>query len=215
MAEDIDLPALERDVHRGLFADGLLEIGSGLVLLVAGGFLPYTSASTQLEPLLIFLMMGIVFGLPVAKRTITEPRIGVVKDAPERSERIERSEGVFAIVVTVGILLFGVLLAMGAGRLQQLEPWLGAHWLRYVPGALLLVAFSLLARAHDLARLYLYALLWAGSFTHVLLNNDPIAFMVTGAVMLAIGQYVLARFVRDNPVLTDALPGEEAVDAAE
>lgn len=202
MPQEMNLQKLERKAWTSYFDDGLLDITVGLFVLAFG-----IGMTTQYTYLTVLSWM-VIFFFAAAKKSITLPRVGLVKFHPEREERIKK-ENLFFVV------FFSITAIVGLG-------FFIAHLIdiplsvKSIVGELALVAYELIiavglcfvAYWKQINRFYAYgafvlAIIVAGQF---FTNFDVHPFFVTGAVFLAAGSVilitglaVLVRFLRKYP----------------
>jgi hypothetical protein len=62
---------------------------------------------------------------------------------------------------------------------------------------------SVMAYFLDFDRLYIYALIFGGAFTAVLLTGWEIIFLIGGLLILVPGIIILSRFLQQNQPLTE------------
>jgi hypothetical protein len=215
MAQGINLKELERKAWRSVFQDGLWDIYLGLLLLamainalLSDMGVP-EGLSTPLYVVLVLLAMAVLWA---GKRFITTPRMGRVKFGQRRQARLRWLRVALAASVLVGLLVFLVTLAPGAGRpagqgLIRFFPavWavsvlalagLGAYLLDY-PRLVLIGAMYALAPALDLALRKLTGL-----------DLSLLAFALPATVILLVGVAVLIRFLRDYPLPVEPSPSQ-------
>jgi hypothetical protein len=133
------------------------------------------------------------------KKYITTPRIGQVKFCKERIRKDRLAVLILAIIVAIGFSLFFLLLVTKK------------EWLQAIPYKIVLVAaglfiiWSLVAYFRDFPRLFLYAFLAAISviLTGTNIQDNPVgmaAWYLTSIVMIAIGIYLLVKFIKKYPL---------------
>lgn len=193
------LAGIENRAWLRVFEDGLWDIGIGLILV---GFglpvlfdFPYVAA---IGPVLAIVLLQDV------KRRLIEPRIGRVRFAPRRQQQAKRIRVLLAVLVVLG----GVVLAFMTWVLREAAPgwavWIGGHFVA-VLGLIWGAAMALAGWAVEFRRLYVYGLLVVGS----LLASDisagyslGLALSAVGAVILAVGTFLLVRFLHRYPRLS-------------
>lgn len=192
MSTELNLKDLERKAFRSFYRDGIWDIYFGACMLVLyltsfmGGI---ESKQVKYGLTLLLFVLASAF-LILGKKFITAPRLGRVKFGPKRTRRGWIMVGinlVSLIVLAGGIYLFSRQNGMD---LQLEELWvpigLGV-WITFITG---LMAFFL-----DFDRLYIYAVLYGGTFTAVLLLDTPILFLITSLVILLPGLFFFIRFL--------------------
>ncbi|MBN1484609.1 MAG: hypothetical protein JXA37_07795 [Chloroflexia bacterium] len=211
MPETLDLQKAERQAFNLSFQDGLIDLALGLELL-ALVLAPRLERAIPLDDWWIALLsLPILIALFVTNRLITTPRLGRVRFLAAHKARMR------VVMNILGGLLLGVLLVgmawfwLGQGPFPERvrQTWSSAVlWT-----ALSLSIFGLSAYVLGLPRLYLYGVLYAGVYpARVLSRVRPewgtpalVANLVSAAVLLATGSFLLIRFLRSDP----AHAGEE------
>ncbi|NIM51865.1 MAG: hypothetical protein GTO22_21915 [Gemmatimonadales bacterium] len=190
----LDLKSLERTAWRSYHGEGLFDILLGLILIAigVGHALDSTLAAVVLE---LLALVAFIAG----KRLITVPRMGLVKFGSERRARRMRTKAVFAVVALLGLAAY-LLMARGGSAAQ----WLADHstltgWLFSIVA---FGAFGAMAYWLDLPRLFWAATMYALAIALAELTGSPVVFLVTGALVLAPGLVLLARFLRQYPLPT-------------
>jgi len=180
----------ETELFRSYWDDGLVDLLSGLALLVTGlGWETELGALAVIQAPLWIVLWG-----PLRRRVV-EPRAGFVRFSLARQERNVRGLG-WTLALGVGFLaLAGLALVVvrgqGAGAaLQLLVPGL--------PALLVAVAAGLAGLLTGARRFLAYGLaLLAGALVTVLLGGGPaLPLAAVGLVMVASGGTLLARFVQ-------------------
>lgn len=188
MAETINLKAIERRAWTSYFEDGLWDIFLGAMLLMGGirsvtDYVWYT-----------LLILPLILVLPLGKRFITTPRLGLVKFG--RSRKGKQEKAVVALIISV-LAIFALMLLPNSGLAlppKMLISPMMAVWIA--------VIFGVLAYYLDFWRLFAYGLLFAMS--EVLSGlfggyTGAMAQAISGIAVLLIGLFVLARFLRKYP----------------
>jgi hypothetical protein len=188
MAERISLKEVERKAWTSYFEDGLWDIFFGAMLLIGGirsvtDYVWYT-----------LLILPLILVLPLGKRFITIPRLGLVKFGPSRKAKQEKA--LVALIISV-LAIFALLLLPNSGLAlppKMLISPMMAVWIA--------VIFGILAYYLDFWRLFAYGLLFAISEALWGLFGGYIGAMaqiISGITVLLIGLFVLARFLRKYP----------------
>jgi hypothetical protein len=190
-----DLDQLEQQVYESTWNDGLIDLCTGVALLIIG-IIWVTGQSvygTFVAPLMIPVWVA-------ARKRISEPRMGVVRFS---ADRVGKEKTHF-----LGLFIFGVLTLVLAlawyflgsrdesiAVLQQLNIVAG------LPAALLLVPAVFVAFSLELPRFFAYgAALLFSAIPVVILDLHPgWAFIPSGILCLAMGICLLARFVVKFP----------------
>jgi len=206
MSERIDLKGLERKAWTSYLQDGLLDIFLGLSLLAMGVILLVPDAGvSDSAGLLIFvgLLVLALLILGAGKRYVTIPRIGRAEFGEERKEK-KRKAGVY---VSAAFLLLVLLLVLGRTVTDTLfGPVLGEVVLTIGTGVAIAAAIWLAAYFKDFPRGYLYGALYGIAFSCAFLFDEPIVFVVAGALILLIGLTVFIRFLRKYPAPEEVKP---------
>jgi hypothetical protein len=199
MTQEMNLKELERKAWTAYFDDGLLDITAGLFVLAFG--IGMTTRYTYLTA----LSWMVIFFFAAAKKSITLPRVGLVKFSPEREKRIKKETSFYVVFFTItAVVGLAFFIAQATGIPQSVKS---------VIGSLALVAYELIialglcfvAYWKQINRFYGYA-----GFILVVILAGHIAgveqywlgayqFTATGTVMLIVGCVVLARFLRKYP----------------
>jgi hypothetical protein len=217
MSQAISLKELERKAWRSTFQDGIWDIYLGLLLLSMAASAWMTDRGlpeSRSIPIYIGLEVVALIVLWAGKRFITVPRMGRVKFGPKRKGRLSWVRLILALSAGLGLAVF---LVTPAARSPG-EGWLNVR----VLGPALwvvncIVVFSLGAFLLDFRRLYLIGVLYAIAVPIDLLMSrlagidaSYLAFGAPGLIVTAMGLVVLARFVRDYPLLVEG-PASQGV----
>ena len=197
MVEKIDLKQIERNVFRDYCQDGLVDMMFGAYFLFVGLLLPTGSVAP-------FIVLPIVFFAPLLrglKKRFTYPRTGYVElrqGDPEALPWFVLGSLVLGLAALVATLIVTGVIA---------QP---AQWYRWMPiffGIWLAGIFLGLALRVGLVRYYVVAgVALAGGPTFALLplagklENIGLFLAAVGAVLLAWGAFVFARFLRKYPL---------------
>jgi hypothetical protein len=198
MSEMIDLRDVERRAWTLYFQDGLWDIFFGLLFLGGG-----LRALTDNLWFYLLVFAGILIFI-LGKRWITLPRLGQIHFSAGRKARtaVVRVVALGAMIVTAVIF---VLIVTGSDLSGLPLNWL---FVIMVPGVFLLMAYMM-----DFTRLYGYAILVTvftvlGEFV-----GDPAAAwaqIIAGMVPLAVGIFLLIRFLRTYPAVDESTLAEGA-----
>ena len=207
----------ERKIFRlAIFQDGIwdMQIG-GMIMLLS--FYPITRR--LLGPgwnafLILGLLVAWLFVGATLKRTLSNPRMGLVKYGQKQKSKLRTMQ-----LTIFGIFLLSTVLAISL----IMKTFQGPNWGANIPGwlktfdmdlvfALVIVAiFSFVSAVFKVWRPFIYGLLMAGGLfgTAVLTvyqgTEFQYPFAIAGGIILAIGIGLLLRFVR-----TYQIPAEEA-----
>lgn len=221
MSQQISLKEAERKAFKSTNQDGLLDILWGLPLLFGNSSAIIldnlgVEAPMNYVPMFIVLAVGLI-GYWAAKKYITTPRIGMVKFGPSRIRKIKRMR----IVSVIAVLATFALLLLTIARIFNPAAWQWPGWLVDVAfGIFAFLICGYFAYTRDYPRLYLYGLLMGLSIpTSVFLEANagitfPIAWVISGSIILLVGVIIFIRFLRDHPLPSDSPPTtEEALNA--
>ena len=193
MAETINLKEIERKAWRSYFEDGLWDLFFGALLLI-GGVRSLINNVWYVGTLYILLLLVSILILPIGKKLLTIPRLGLVKFGHARKIRQSKLIAVLAISV---LATFALLMLPKSGIAlppNMLISPIMAGWIA--------VLFGVLAYYLDFWRLFAYGLLFAISEILWGLFGGYIGAMaqaILGIAVLLIGLFVLARFLRKYP----------------
>ena len=203
MTQEIDLKALEKKAWTSYFDDGLLDITAGLFILSFG-----IGMTTRFTYLTVLSWM-VVFLFAAAKKSITLPRVGLVKFNPEREKRM-KSETSFYVLFFIMTAFLGLVffLAMTMGIPQSLKTIVGS--LALITYELIMgVGLCFVAYWKQIPRFYAYGVLvfiltFAVAFidisvTEHMFFSAAYQFIISGTVILIVGLVVLAQFLRKYP----------------
>lgn len=191
MTLDTDLKQLEKNTWRSLFQDGLLDITMGMILIVSMICQLFDAARIFYTLYLIPVVFQII-----AQRSITRPRLGIVKFSKQRN----RKRHWLFIILTLSILLLLILTMKGILQKLPMTPvFVGGH---------ILILCSVLAYFLNLYRLYLYGVLITLSFavSEIVIHHTGIiargafAWLASGVIIMAIGIFMLVRFLKKYPI---------------
>ncbi|MFC1607396.1 hypothetical protein ACFL47_05440 [Candidatus Latescibacterota bacterium] len=201
MIKDDYLKNLEKKIYETTICDGLLDIFCGLIFIAAGlvpileniGFSRFITVALLVPPL-----MAIV---PLGKKNITNPRLGIVILGESRSKLKRNMRIVYWIVaVTTSVLI--ILAISGAYR----HVWSG-YFKSSVLGTYIILTLGLTAFFVDFRRLYFLALLGGvGMPLYEYLGREigkgisaGLIFCLPGLIFSLYGIVLLHRFILANP----------------
>ncbi|MBU7016180.1 MAG: hypothetical protein HXS44_01630 [Theionarchaea archaeon] len=199
MTQEMNIKELERKAWTAYFDDGLLDITVGIFVFTFG--LGMTTRYTYLA----VLSWMVIFFFAAAKKSVTLPRVGLVKFSPERVERLKLEKSFYILFFTVtafvGLAFFMVLTT---GIPQSVKSLVGnlallAYELIIVIGICFVAYWKQIRRFYGYAGFSLAAIIlgyimggtqpWVGAYQ----------FIATGTVILIAGVVVLAKFLRKYP----------------
>jgi energy-converting hydrogenase Eha subunit C len=206
MSDPIDLKELEKKAWKSTFDDGVFEIYFGILhfSLTLGVILDnILSESLSTIITLSFIGLGFIFFL-IAKKYISQPRIGKVKFAKPRIMRKVKIIGILTINFFILLILFLV------GNLNPQFKLIFPGYLYGLIVGLLFFTLPLCFVAYFLQfnRLYVIAILTGISFFldeifALLMVPEPfdslLAFGMISTIILSIGIVVFIRFLKKYP----------------
>lgn len=200
----MDLKALEKKAWTSYFDDGILDITAGLFILTFG-----IGMTTQFTYLTAISWM-VVFLFAAAKKSITLPRVGIVKFNPEREQRMKSETSFYVIFFTITAFMgLAFFLAMAIGIPQSLKTIVGSLALITYE---LIIAVGLCFAAYwkQIRRFYAYGIMviiltFVVAFLDIpgaghMFFSAAYQFVISGTVILVAGFSVLARFLRKYPL---------------
>jgi len=213
MSQKISLKEAERQAFRSTYNDGLWDIFLGCIFLtflialylspILGDF--WSSVAQLPFWALAFLAIWLL------RRYVVAPRIGRVTFGQARKARLKKFTLVL-LAINVLAFILGLIAALSFGSVPGQVTGI-------IFGMFLLMGFSLAAYFLDFNRLYIYGLLvglspmigeWLWTNGYATHHGFPITFGTSAGIMILVGLAVFVRFLRDNPVLTEGIPSEEA-----
>jgi len=208
MSQQISLKEAERKVFLSTANDGLWDIFLGIFFLefVIAPFL--SESMGDFWSVAVFLPVWAVVYLVIRflRKTVVEPRIGVVKFGPTRVSKMKR----FSYVM----LAFNVIaLGLGVWAAFSVDSASGDP-IPYMFSLVLLSGFSLAAFFLEVNRLYIYGLLmafapvvgeWLWSNGYASHHGWPVTFGVISGIMILVGLSMFIRILRSSPAQNDFL----------
>lgn len=212
MSQQIDLREVERKSFAVRFQDGLLDVWLGFLLLA--GVLPEALSGGAIEgwaTIWAYSVLSVVgyAAFWAARKYISEPRIGRMKPGPAGKRRLGRTA-----LLMIASLIFSVALvaltavwpALSGGSSSMFS---SSAQVASLVAAWMLVIFSVASFVLNFSRGYLIGVLYALGLGLGLLLDSPVPTIVAGGLLVLLGLFIFARFVRGNP-----LPGEEGANAS-
>jgi hypothetical protein len=202
MTPEMNLKELERKAWTAYFDDGILDITVGLFILAFG-----IGMTTHYSGLAAFAWM-VIFFFAAAKKSITFPRVGLVKFSPEREERMKKETSFFVIFFSITALIgLAFFLVLSAGIPQSVKTLVGemalvGYQLIIAAGICLVGYWKQIRRFYGYTGFLLIAIV-AGMLFDIP-GVNPLAIMryqftATGVIILLTGLFVLARFFKRYP----------------
>ncbi len=213
-----NLRALESRSWKARQQDGLFDIYLG-ALMLAIALSALVEALGAAAPFRIVALAVLQFsaagGFALARRRLATPRIGAVKFGAGRAKRSRVLRAALGVCVALTVALV-VLTAVGRSPLGFFSG-LGDFALPTVVSLVVGIPLAAIAMFLEFPRLLVHAALFiAATFGlsasgHSFMDPIPgaVAFGVAGAVSVAVGAVILARFVRRVPQ-----PDPEVIDHA-
>jgi len=218
MTQTLDIKNAEKQAFRlATFEDGIWEI-------YLGSFFFLMSFYSLTRELLGAALNGLLFlGLPlllaviavIAKKRITQPRIGMVKFSSDTKKKIKAANIIVIglVFATFALLILSAKSLLNEPTWERLPQWFSDYDIDLIFALIIIGIFSLIAYTTGIARFYLHGvLLGVGNFaTTVLLDYSDLQFggpvALAGLIIAAIGIAFLAKFIRDY-----SLPTQENLD---
>ena len=210
MNQTFDIQNAEKHVLRlATFEDGIWEIYLGLFFILMSF---YSITRQILGPLLnaVFVlgMLLLLVGLAwIAKKQITQPRIGTVKLGTQSKKKIKAAHLItWALVLaTFALLILSANSIIREPTWEQMPQWFSDFDVDLIFALITIGIFCLIGYYSGAARFYLYGvLLGAGNFAttillayHDLLFGWPIA--LAGLIIALMGAVVLMKFLQAHP----------------
>lgn len=190
MPKNVDISGIEKKAYMSYYQDGILDLFVGAFILSFGvgmifdiGILPA-----------IFAAIGLPLWFAL-KKSITYPRLGLVKFSHERREKEKKEKNIFMVFFTF-TMLFGVVVFMAFSMPGEVALLIKNNAILIfggvIAGGIALGAFVLGVR-----RMYGYAVLTFSVFFLGDLLGVYLAyyFFVAGGAILLCGTFVLMRFL--------------------
>jgi hypothetical protein len=207
MSNPLNVKKAERRAMSLQFKDGLLEtnLGAFFTLLALIGPLEEAGISRYVGYLIAFTVFiaGMII-YTILKAKVVSPRLGKVKLSP-RSNAPKRWLLIVAVVIQMITLLIFYLSSNGTlgEALKDAPSWIVDAGF----GLAIFAFFALMGYYAEAPRFYLYGLLlglampiqqafWPGDP-----GFKPSPNMIAGVVMVAVGIWVFARFIRQYPIV--------------
>ena len=192
-----NLEQLERQVYESTWSDGLLDLCSGIALLLIG-IVWVTGQSvygTFVAPLMIPVWLS-------ARKHVSEPRIGKVRFSAER-QRKEKTHFLGLFLLGTLILVAGLMWYFLGIRGETAFVSARINIVAGLPAALLSIPAIFVAIALGLPRFFVYAAaLLISAVPVILLDQHPgWAFIPCAIVCIGFGSYLLVEFVSKYPKL--------------
>lgn len=218
MNQTLDIKNAEKQVLRlASLEDGIWEIYLGSFFIVMSF---YSITRQMLGPLLnaIFIlgMLLLLVGLAwIAKKRITQPRIGTVKLGTQSKKKIKAAHFItWALVLaTIALVILSANAIIREPTWERLPQWFSDFDVDLIFALITITIFCLIGYFTGVARFYLYGvLLGVGNFaTTVLLVYQDLLFgwpiALAGLSIALMGAVVLLKFLQTHP-----LPSQEVAN---
>ncbi|MDY6911803.1 MAG: hypothetical protein SVM79_05555, partial [Chloroflexota bacterium] len=186
MSADIDLKEIEQKTWQAFFKDGLVDMVMGIFLLTPGIRILTDNVWCTFGFLVAVLVM-------VGGKLVTAQRIGRVRFGTKRRQRLFKGYVVFTIVLLAVLAVWVIVLG-----------WVdtSAGIRAAILGIGIMSIYSAVAYWIDIRRWYIYGALLGTGFIFLELDYEPagpIAFIVAGCIVLALGLGTFIRFLRKYP----------------
>ncbi|MEE8296110.1 MAG: hypothetical protein V3R64_10395 [Sphingomonadales bacterium] len=183
----------EKFAAKTLTEDGLIDIFSGLGLIVIGYF--WLVDNTALAAIMPFALIGL---WKVARQRVSEPRLGRVTPAKEKKSDIKIGRIILLIILLTLVVGIGSWALGGAGEIQGT----GYYPLFAAGPSLLIATFAFFhGRHYRCQRFYAYAawLVVAAGISIWLGEGPAKAVMIGGVPFLGVGVWTFAKFLSSHP----------------
>jgi hypothetical protein len=190
----------EERIHKAYWQDGSVDLFTGIALSCLA--IAWIFDLVALGPIAPPLAM--LFWVPFRRRVV-EPRLGHVQFDQQRQGKIRKG-----MVTMIGIGCFTLALGIAAYVLQTNGGGDG-EWIKQLipglPASLIAIGALISAVMFEIPRLAYYALpFMAGGAGVILLECDPgWGLLGGGLATTAVGAILIARFLRNFPVLLSEL----------
>lgn len=202
--------AQRRTIQMVNYEDGLWDILLGLIFLALSLY-PVTRRILGPEVnlgLFLLVLASLVVGLTLVRRSVSVPRIGVVK-MRRTPQKTALTVALAVIVLATFGLVVATLLAPGwipSARFAGLPGWVDDLKVDIAVTVVLIAVFSTMAYMFGVRRVYAYGwLIGLGNLASTALMlfsgftfNLPLA--VASGIILVIGVVLLIRFIRRYPL---------------
>jgi hypothetical protein len=220
------LKEAERKAFRlAMFQDGWWDIYLGCCLIMMSF---YSVLRSVLGPALNLLLLACVLvilliGVYAAKKTITVPRVGLVRFGPTQKAKIKKLQAITLILVlaTFVFLILVVTQTITEPAWGAAPNWIWDFDVDILFTVIIIGFFGLIAYALGIPRLHLYGwLLGLGMLASTILDvyagftfHFPQA--ISGGIILLIGVALFIRFLHDYPMPTEGSPSEGVFDGSD
>ncbi len=190
------LEQIEKQAYQTIWEDGLIDIFVGLSVFLIGVF--WVSQGSVYGSVIapIFVPFWVV-----ARKRISEPRVGVVNFSAERINK-ENKKLLGLVLLGVLTLVIGVAWYFFGSHISSLATPQHTNLVAGLPAALLAIPSVIVALTFSAKRFFVYAavMLMAAVPVIVFDLNPGWAFIPGGVWCMAVGGGLLMRFVRKHPI---------------
>ena len=195
MEPKINLKQLEKNTAAGIFQTGIVDIGIGMVFIVASLAMIFDDISYYLD---ILFIVPVVFIL-LAVKYIANPRMGIVKPARRRVKK----NRILSIVITTFLLIMISLTIFG--KTNTIDEFINPRWI--ISGIIFSICIAI-AYFMNFDRMYIYAFLVAGAFnlseeireSPGIISDGGYAYLLASMVLILIGCVYLIKFLKKYPL---------------
>jgi hypothetical protein len=197
MESEMNLKELERQAHRALNQDGIIDLALGLSAL-STALLNILGSDAQGWFWWIFVAF-----VPLAKRKITYPRVGYAEFNNQRRKWAR----LMVILIILGVMTLGWLLfyfkyisILPENIIRAVDYGLPIYMLAFVVAVVFACAL-LYGKAMGLKRMYYYAGIIAVCFLLHFFKPLKLEYylLAVGSVMTVVGSFLFVRFLRKYP----------------
>jgi hypothetical protein len=214
MSEPIKPGAFQRRIIQLVnFEDGLWDIMLGLIFLALGVF-PLTrkwlGPSLNFGLYLAFLAIVVIL-LQLARKSISAPRIGIVKNLRSKAKIAIITILVCFVFLTLALVVITHISSRSSPALTEVNSIQteSDYSADIILGVVVIVIFSLIGFAFGIRRSHLYGvLIGGGNLVSTFLRHEygysyNLPLVLAALTIILIGAYLLLRFVRNYPVASD------------
>ncbi|UCF63262.1 MAG: hypothetical protein JSW33_11915 [bacterium] len=197
-----DLKKIEKQIYQSVFQDGIYDITWGFLMLALAFNPLFFQLGVNRNLLFMSELILAAAWLILGKRSITFPRMGIVKPSPRRQQAARR-------VMIAGILLFLILVLLILVKTMGLFQitWNSLPTAPLLFSLFFLIVFTILALVMSYYTLFVTGLLFALSIpiSELLypLLGEPLdtllPFGISALIILGIGFFRLIHFIRQYP----------------
>lgn len=191
----INLEVLKKNIYQTYFSDGVWDIILGLIFLSFGLGVVIDQNFWYMFPMLVTLPL-------VLKRSVSEPRIGLLKFKKSEKKWLMAFYFLFNFLILGFVLVLGIINPTG----DILVHWLTVNLFLMI-GLIIAIVLGLVGWFIKFQRLYVYAILIFIGFA-LAGRIISIGFVLTllGVLITASGIIVMRNFIQRHPKIT--LPEE-------